>query len=214
MWFYAIYLFIATRHGVSRKELQRTLGVTYKTAWRMGQQIRTLMGNADEFTMLKGHVEVDEAYVGGKQSGDKRGRGTEGKTIVMGMKERGGPIVTKVIPKVKKATLRAEVLANVEPGSTVSTDELMSYGLLTGDRYEHGQLKHGEGDYAHYDYRSKKVHHTNHGESFWRLFKKSIDSTHIHVSEKYMARYLDEFSFRSNHRQMKNAMIDLLIAAL
>ena len=71
--------------------------MTYKTAWRMGQQIRTLMGNADEFAMLKGHVEVDEAYVGGHRPG-KRGRGAEGKTIVMGMKERGGPIVTKVIP--------------------------------------------------------------------------------------------------------------------
>lgn len=213
VWFYAIYLFIATRHGVSGKELQRTLGVTYKTAWRMGQQIRTLMGNADEFVMLKGHVEVDEAYVGGHRPG-KRGRGAEGKTIVMGMKERGGKIVTTVIPNVKKATLRKEVLANVEKGSTVSTDELMSYGLLEGDGYEHGTVKHGEGDYAHYDYRSRKVHHTNHVESFWRLFKKSVDSTHIHISEKYAARYLDEFAFRSNHRHMRNAMFDLLIAAL
>jgi transposase len=100
VWFYAIYLFIATRHGVSGKELQRTLGVTYKTAWRMGQQIRTLMGNANEFAMLKGHVEVDEAYIGGHRSG-KRGRGAEGKTIIMGMKERGDKIVTAVIPDVK-----------------------------------------------------------------------------------------------------------------
>ena len=213
VWFYAIYLFIATRHGVSGKELQRTLGVTYKTAWRMGQQIRTLMGNADEFAMLKGHVEVDEAYVGGHRAG-KRGRGAEGKTIVMGMKERGGPIVTKVIPNVKKATLRDEVLANVEPGSTVSTDELMSYGLLTGDGFKHGAVKHGAKEYAYYDYRHAVTHHTNHVESFWRLFKNSVASTHIHISAKYAARYLDEFSFRSNHRQMKNAMFDLLIAAL
>ncbi|MCI0467278.1 MAG: IS1595 family transposase, partial [Beijerinckiaceae bacterium] len=76
-WFYAIYLFIATRHGVSGKELQRTLGVTYKTAWRIGQQIRDLMGKADAFDILRGHVELDEAYVGGHRPG-KRGRGAEG----------------------------------------------------------------------------------------------------------------------------------------
>ena len=69
VWFYAIYLFVTTRHGVSGKELQRTLGVTYKTAWRMGQQIRVLMAKADGFEMLKGHVELDEAYVGGYQPG-------------------------------------------------------------------------------------------------------------------------------------------------
>jgi len=72
LWFYAIYLFVTTRHDVSGKELQRQLGVTYKTAWRMGQHIRKLMRNAEGFTMLQGHVELDEAYVGGKRSG-KRG---------------------------------------------------------------------------------------------------------------------------------------------
>jgi transposase len=141
-WFYAIYLFIVTRHGVSGKELQRELGVTYKTAWRMGQQIRKLMGSTDEFKILKGHVELDEAYVGGHRPG-KRGRGAEGKTITMGLAERGGKIATKVIPDVKKNTLRCVVLDNVEPGSVVSTDELMSYGLLTGDGYKHGMVKHG-----------------------------------------------------------------------
>ena len=99
-WFYAIYLFIATRHGVSGKELQRTLGVTYKTAWRIGHQIRTLMASADEFEILKGHVELDEAYVGGHRLG-KRGRGAEGKTIVMGMAERGGKIAAQTIQNIK-----------------------------------------------------------------------------------------------------------------
>ncbi|MFT4098370.1 MAG: IS1595 family transposase [Rhodoblastus sp.] len=212
-WFYAIYLFIATRHGVSGKELQRSLGVTYKTAWRIGHQIRTLMEKADGFAMLKGHVELDEAYVGGRRPG-KRGRGAEGKTIVMGLKERGGPIKTEVIPNVKKDTLRGVVLENVEPGATVSTDELYSYGLLTGDGYKHGAVKHGAREYAYYDYRHDAMHHTNNVESFWRLFKKSIASTHIHVSGKWMQSYLGEFQFRSNHRQMRNAMFDLLIAAL
>ncbi|MBL8691683.1 MAG: IS1595 family transposase [Rhodospirillaceae bacterium] len=213
-WFYAVYLFAVTRHGVSGKELERSLGVTYKTAWRMGQQIRLLMSKANGFEIMQGHVELDEAYVGGKRSGGKRGRGAPGKTIVFGMKERGGRIATAIIPDIKKQTLRSVTLQNVAPGSVVSTDELMSYGLLNGDGYKHGQVKHGEKDYAHYDYRIGDVVHVNNVESFWRLFKKSVASTHIHVSSKYMQRYLDEFTFRSNRRAMKNAMFDLLIAAL
>jgi len=212
-WFYAIYLFVTTRHGVSGKELQRSLGVTYKTAWRMGQQIRDLMGKVDGFTMLQGHVELDEAYVGGHRPG-KRGRGAAGKTIVMGLKERGGKLSTEVIPNVKKETLRGVVLNNVEKGATVSTDELMSYGLLEGDGYEHGAVKHGAKEWAYYDYRTGATHHTNHVESFWKLFKASVRSTHIHISSQHMQRYLNEFSFRSNHRRMKNAMFDLLISRL
>ncbi len=212
-WFYAVYLFVVTRHGVSGKELQRALGVTYKTAWRMGQQIRILMSNADGFDILQGHVELDEAYVGGARPG-KRGRGAAGKTIVMGLKERGGKLATQVIPDIKKATLRGVVLQNVEPGTIVSTDELMSYGLLEGDGYQHGTVKHGAKEWSYYDYRHGATHHTNNVESFWRLFKRSVASTHIHVSSKYMDRYLGEFTFRSNHRARQNAMFDLLISAL
>jgi len=212
-WFYAIYLFIATRHGVSGKELQRTLGVTYKTAWRIGQQIRDLMTKVDGFEMLKGHVELDEAYVGGRRTG-KRGRGAEGKTIVMGAKERGGKIVTKVIPDVTMKTLRGVVQETVEKGATVSTDELYSYSLLTGDGYQHGAVKHGAKEWAFRDPETGETHHTNNVESFWKLFKKSVASTHIHISAKHMDRYLGEFSFRSNHRHMRNAMFDLLLEAL
>lgn len=206
-WFYAIYLFIATRHGVSGKELQRTLGVTYKTAWRIGHQIRSLMEKADGFEMLKGHVELDEAYVGGRCS-RKVGRGAAGKTIVMGLKERGWRMVTEVIPDIKTATLRKVAFRNVEPNSRVSTDELYSYGLLEGAGLDHGTVTQGKKEYA------RGEDHVNHVESFWKLFKTSVRSTHIHISAQHMDRYLGEFSFRSNHRQMKNAMFDLLIAAL
>lgn len=213
LWFYAIYLFVTTRHGVSGKELQRQLGVTYKTAWRMGHQIRELMSKADGFAMLQGHVEADEAYVGGRRPG-KRGRGAAGKTVVMGLKERGGRMTAEVIPNIKKPTLKGVVNRNVEPGSIVSTDELMSYGLLDGDGYVHGAVKHGAKEWTVYDYRNNVTHHTNSVESFWKLFKKSVASTHIHVSAKHMNRYLDEFTFRSNHRAMENAMFDLLIGAV
>jgi transposase-like protein len=161
MWFYAIYLFVTTRHGVSGKELQRQLGVTYKTAYRIGIQIRKLMESADIQGLLTGHIEMDEAYVGGRRSGGKRGRGAPGKTIVMGMKERGGRIAAQVIPDVRMPTLRGVVLENVEPGSVVSTDELMSYGLLTGDGFIHGSVKHGAKEWSYYDYRTGETYSTN-----------------------------------------------------
>jgi transposase-like protein len=213
MWFYAVYLFVATRHGVSGKELQRQLGVTYKTAWRMGQQIRKLMATANGFEILMGHVEVDEGYIGGHRPG-KRGRGAEGKTIVVGMKERGGRLATEVIPDIRKDTLRNVVARNIKTGATVSTDELVSYGLLTGDGYEHGMVKHGAKEWSWYDYRTGATHHTNSVESFWKLFKASVRGTHIHISAKHAPKYLSEFAYRSNHRAMRNAMFDHLVANL
>ncbi len=211
-WFYAIYLFVVTRHGVSGKELQRQLGVTYKTAWRMGQQLRLLMTSADEFRLLKGHVEADEAFIGGRLRRVKgRGKHLDNKTTVVGLRERGGLTQTVVVKDTKLGTLKRVVLENVEPGSIVSTDEHSGYNLLVEEGYTHGAVKHSKKEWAKTEDGIR--HHTNSIESFWRLFKNSIRSTHIHVSEKYMQRYLDEFTFRSNKRQMGNAMFDLLIAS-
>jgi transposase len=213
MWFYAIYLFVTTRHGVSGKELQRQLGVTYKTAYRIGIQIRKLMEQAEGLSgLLGGHVEMDEAYVGGRRSGGKRGRGAPNKAIVMGMKERGGRIAAQVIPNIKQETLRGVVLQNVEPGSVVSTDELMSYGLLTGDGFIHGAVKHGAKEWSYYDYRTGETHSRNSIESFWHLFKYSVRSTHIQISREKLPLYLAEFCYRSNHRQYGNVMFDLLLS--
>jgi transposase-like protein len=209
LWFYAIYLFVSTRHGVSGKELQRQLGVTYKTAWRMGMKLRELICSADEFRLLKGHVEADEAFIGGRRPAVRR---WENKTTVVGMKERDGLMQTEVVPDNKMSTLFDVITSNVERGSTVSTDEHLSYNLLTEEGYVHGSVAHAKKEWAKRDPETGVNHHVNSVESFWRLFKRSIDSTHIHVSQKYMQRYLDEFTFRSNHRAMEGAMFDLLIA--
>lgn len=206
-WYYAIYLFIATRHGVSGKELQRSLGVTYKTAWRMGQQIRDLMAKADGFTALRGHVEIDEVFMGGVQPPHKARR-VGAKTVVLGMKQRGGRVVAQVIPDVKMSSIKGIVLETVEPGTTISTDELLSYNLLKLYDYDHGQVKHRAKEWV------RGKHHVNSIESFWKLFRHSIRSTHIHVSAKHMNRYVKEFSFRSNHRERGNLMFDLVIGAL
>lgn len=132
----------------------------------------------------------------------------------MGMKERGGNVRTVIIPNVKMATLRNVVLSNVKEGSVVSTDEFVSYGLLEGDGYKHGTVRHRIKNWKYYDRRTGETHSTNGIESFWTLFKRSLKSTHIHVSSKHMQSYLDEFTFRSNHREMQNAMFDLLVSRI
>jgi transposase-like protein len=214
LWFYAIYLFVATRHGVSAKELERVLGVTYKCAHRMGHKIRDLMDSAQGIRVLQGHVEADEAYVGGYHPG-RRGRSNMGgKTVVLGLKERGGKIAAEVIPNVKMPTLREAIMRRVAPGSIVSTDELLSYNLLEKEGYKHGSVKHRIKEWARFSGEHQVTHHVNSVESFWKVFKNSIRSTHIHVSQKYMNKYLAEFTFRANHRVLQNAMFDLLLAAL
>ena len=101
-WFFAIFLFSNSKNGVSAKELERQLGVTYKTAWRMARQIRSLMN--ESLKVLDGHVEIDDTYIGGVRRG-KRGRGAEGKTPVLGMVQRGGSIKAKVIPNCQADTI-------------------------------------------------------------------------------------------------------------
>jgi transposase-like protein len=209
-----MYLFCTTRHGVSGKELQRQLGVTYKTAYRIGQQIRDLTERAANFDeLLSGHVEIDEAYVGGRSVGAGTGNYRASKTCVVGLMERKGRMIARVVPNARTVSLRPIVLENVTPGSTISTDELRSYGLLTKDGYRHGRVNHAQGEYARYVCKSLTFH-TNTVEGFWRLFKASIRSTHVHVSEKHMQRYLNEFAFRVNHRERVNGMFDLLVGAL
>jgi transposase-like protein len=112
-WFYAIYLFTTSRRGVSSKELQRQLGVTYKTAWRMGHEIRKHMAFVDGEAPLSGHVEIDETMVGGRREG-KRGRGAEAKTVVLGMMERDGDVMANVVPNVRRSTLQPLIQANIE----------------------------------------------------------------------------------------------------
>jgi len=216
-WFYAIYMFTVSRNGVAATELHRALGVTYKTAWRMAKQIRSLMEKADnrEGTVLSGHIESDETFVGGASRGYGKGPYASGnKTIVLGMKERGGRMITKVIPDVTTATLRAEFEKHVAAGSTVSTDEAKAYGLVSREGWNHIRVNHSEKDYAHYDYRAKDTASVNGVENFWKHFKASVRGTHVHVSRKHMNTYLGEFTYRANHRDVGNAMFDALIAAL
>lgn len=205
LWFYAIHLFTTTRHGVSGKELQRALGVTYKCAYRMGCQIREHMARVDGESPLSGHVEVDETYVGGKRKG-KRGRGADGKTVLFGMMQRDGDVMTRVVPDAKTNSIQPIILENVEKKSTVHSDEWHAYKKLGKKGYKHKVVNHGAGEYVNGNT------HVNSIEGYWSHLKKSIHSTHIHVSKKKLEMYAKEFEYRFNSRKNPERMFPELIS--
>src|SRR5690606_36876199 len=154
-WFFAMYLMTSTRYGVAAKELERQLGVTYKTAWRMAHELRKLMANADDFRPMKGHVEIDETYVGGFQSKrDRRDKG-DNKAMVMGIVERGehGLLLAGPIIDTTMKTLERHVLENVQRGSIVSTDKWPAYNRLSGAPYLHGRVDHDSKEWV------RGIHH-------------------------------------------------------
>ena len=204
-WFYAIYLFTTSRHGVPAKELQRQLGVTYKTAWRMGHEIRKHMAAVDGDEPLSGTIEIDDVLVGGHRPG-KPGRGAAGKTLMIGMIERDGEVTAKVIPNARKRTVQPIIEAGVEKGSTVYSDELKSYDGLAAKGYAHETVNHGRGEYVRGDC------HTNTIEGYWSRLKNSIRGTHVHVSGKHLQKYAGEFEYRYNRRKQPGKMVDELLS--
>ncbi|SLN30387.1 IS1595 family transposase [Oceanibacterium hippocampi] len=209
LWFYVVFLFTTTRHGVSAKEIQRQTGVTYKTAHRMGHKIREHMAEIDGEDPLGGvghTVEIDETMVGGVRKG-KRGRGAAGKTVVLGMLQRDGAVMVKVVPNVRRSTLQPIIEANVRKGSYVDTDELASYDNLSALGYDHDTVNHSEGRYV-----SDEGVTVNSIENFWRHLKCSIKGTHTSVSAKYLERYAKEFEYRFNRRKRSETMLSELLS--
>ena len=201
-WFHVIFMFCTTRNGVAAKEVERQLGVTYKTAWRMCHEIRKYMGEVDGDGPLGGpgkHVEIDETMIGGFRSP---------KTIVMGMLERSGDVKTAIVPNQRKATLTPIIDANVIPGGAVHTDELRSYLGLHLRGHRHMTVNHSAHEYVGFDGAS-----TNAIEGFWAAVKRGINGTHIHVSQKHLAKYLSEFEYRWNMRQTPHLMLARLMVS-
>ena len=203
-WFYAMYLFTTTRNGVAAKELQRQLGVTYKTAWRIGHEIRKYMGYVDGDPMLGGHVEADEAWIGGKTRGKQ---GYSKKTIIFGMVERDGIVRAVPVKSRSRYHIEPHITEKVEPGTTISTDDFSVYKILPSLGYEHGSVNHSADEWV------KGVHHTNTIEAFWGWLKRGISGTHVSVSRKHLPKYLGEFEFRFNLRKTPHLMFDHLLAA-
>jgi transposase-like protein len=207
VWFFAMYLFATSRNGVSAKELQRQLGVTYKTAWRIGKQIRELMV-AQEATNLQGVVEVDEALLGGVARGGKRGWGAANKTCLLGMIERGGQVLVIPVEKRNAATILPLVQEHVETGSVVNTDEFQIYKGLPAMGYQHKSVIHSKYQWA------QGEAHTNSMEGYWSNLKKSVRGTYTFVSPKHLPKYLAEFSFRHNHRKQPGKMFEKMLSGV
>ncbi len=192
IWFYVIYLTAQTRGGISAKQIERETGVTYKTAWRMCKQVRSvLFENGDPFV---GEVEIDESYFGGRKSG-KRGRGTEGKTPVVGMVERNGKLEARTLEKTNRKTIIPMVVSNVQKGAQVFTDEYPVYKCLPSFGFNHSTVPHAEKIYIMGNC------HTNTIEGFWSLVKNGIKGVYHSVSAEYLQFYLNEYAFRYNHRK-------------
>lgn len=196
-WFYAIYLMSNTRCGISAKQIQRETGVTYKTAWRIFNRIRSLL--QENTPMLTGEVEVDETYVGGIRRG-KRGRGAEGKTKVIGAIERKGKVIASVVPDIKRHTLVPFMNSRVDRNATLYTDEFPTYDHMTRIGYKHLRIEHHAKEYVHGNI------HTNNIEGFWSLLKRGIGGVYHSVSEKHLQSYINEYGFRYNHRKDESPM--------
>ena len=194
IWFYAIYLMASTRCGISAKQIQRETGVTYKTAWRMFKQIRSMLSD-DKSGPIGGlgrKVEMDETYYGSRTKGT-RGRGTE-KTPVVGMVQRKGQVRAFVSADVKADTLNGFIKEHVLPRTMVFTDDFRSYNGLDARGYTHQRINHTEKVYVVGDI------HTNTIEGFWSLIKRGIGGVYHSVGRHYLQTYLNEYSFRYNRR--------------
>lgn len=201
-WFFAIFLMSTSRNGVAAKELERQLGVTYKTAWRMAHEIRKLM--QEPTPKFFGEVEADETYIGGKRPG-KRGRGAAGKTAVMGIANRRGGVIAKAVESANMANAMSLLIRNVDQSAIVHTDELNIYNTV-GKIWRHRRVNHGAGEYV------RGRVHTNQIEGFWSQLKRSIDGTHHHVSRKHLQKYVNEFAFRYSNRYVgeTSSMFELM----
>lgn len=224
LWFYAMYLMTSTRCGISAKQLERELGVTYKTAWRIFTKIRQELMEQDDDPM-SGEVEMDEMYMGGKPRQSDRTKwahmpmeyhrrsaaqkwSAEHKTPVFGMVQRGGKVAAYVVPSTRAKTLENHARHRVLPASVVYTDEAPQYGPIAKRQgYDHKRIHHQ----AHV-YVDGNVH-TNTIEGFWSLVKRGISGVYHNVSAKHLQGYLNEYAWRYNHRDLDGpAMFGLLLA--
>jgi transposase-like protein len=196
-WLMAIQLLCSSKKGMSAHQLHRMLGVSYKTAWFMAHRIRYAMTQPPVVDKLKGTVEADETYIGGKHHG-KRGRGSENKTPVFALVERGGRVRSFKTENVTAKNLFQKIRENVDKKATIMTDEFLAYKNL-GREFAHFTVNHGSGEYVN------GIVHTNTAEGFFSILKRGINGIYHHVSEQHLDRYLAEFGFRYDNRKVEDA---------
>jgi transposase-like protein len=211
LWFYAMFLMASTRCGISAKQLERELGVSYKTAWRMFNKIRNELMSDQGDEPLSGDVEVDETSWGGKPRNRLKGyveaaKHREAKATVLGMVERGGRVRVRVIPSRRGPALSREVLANVNPESIIFTDDWRPYRPLRREFLDHRIINHSAGRYVEGDV------YTNTIEGFFGNLKTGMRGAYKKVSRKWLQSYVDEYAWRYNARREPLSMFEQLLA--
>jgi len=197
-WVYAMYLLVTARKGVSSMQLAKEIGCTQKTAWFMLGRLREACTAPDSIDKLRGVIEIDEAFFGGKEANKhehkklKAGRGPVGKTAVLGMREREGRVRAKVIELRSLDSIHGEIHGNVEVGAQLYTDDHMVFDGLDGLFYRHETVTHAAGEYA------RGPVSTNSIESIWAVMKRGVHGVYHHVSPKHINRYVQEFAWRLN----------------
>jgi len=206
-----MFLVSSSRCGIAAKQLERELGCNYKTAWRMLNKVRNYLMDESGEPPLSGIVEADETFVGGKPSRGRPGKpgrptmAQKRKTPVFGMVERKGRIVARVVPDARAATLMPLVREFVLPKSMVFTDEWHAYWSLGELGYRHRRINHRQKIYV-----SGNVH-TNTIEGFFGHFKTDVRGTHHSISRRWLGSYLNEWTFKWNHRDDDYAMFRTLL---
>jgi transposase-like protein len=204
-WFLAVSLVLNAKKGISARQLSRDIEVNKNTAWFMLMRIRHAL--VEQGSLLEGIVEADETYIGGKdknkhnkdkKGGGGRGRSVETKVPVFGVLERGGKVRAKKVKDVTGKTLQTIINGLVRGGSKVMTDEWRSYNGLS-EKFTHEKVSHNSGEYVRGEV------HTNSIEGFWSLLKRGIVGQYHKVSAKYLNKYIDEFCFRYNNRDISLA---------
>ena len=200
VWAIAIYLVATNLKGVSSMKLHRDLGVTQKTAWHLAHRIRKALGRGE--APFRGPVEVDETFMGGKRKNMSHarrkalkglGRGTAGKTVVVGAKDRATNLVSaRVVQSTDAETLQGFVEEQAIPDAQIYTDDAKAYKGMSNP---HESVKHSVSEYV------RGMAHTNGIESFWSMLKRGYIGTFHHFSEKHTGRYVAEFAGRHNIRE-------------
>jgi transposase-like protein len=208
-WFAAVYLIVESKKSISANQLKRMLGTTYRTAWHLSHRIRSAFKEVDA-QLLKGIVEADETFVGGKVEGMGRGY-TGNKTLVVGAIQRNGNICLQVVSARDRETLHGFIRENVAGDvQAIYTDDWEAYRGIADADTEHETVKHSEGEWVRGDV------HTNSMENVWSLLKRSIIGSYHQVSAKHLDAYLDELEFRFNNREnphmFRDALCKLLVA--
>ncbi|HZW09295.1 MAG TPA: IS1595 family transposase [Phycisphaerales bacterium] len=212
-WLRAVWEAASAKNGVSALEMSRKLEISYKSALFLMHRIRHAMSdNPTDPPKLSGKVECDETYVGGKprhrparlgdrrKPSNKRGRGTK-KTPVFAVVQRGGDVRARVIPNVTAATLKAALVANVEQGTTIYTDDLRAYRKVCKGPGTHKVVRHSYGEYVKH---GDPDTHTNTIEGYFSRVKRGLNGTYHAVSKEHLPRYLDQFCFLYNTRGLND----------